>query len=145
MPCNWLKTSFRIKAEYARYIAVKDRVIGFYKEGRREAGSVLHRQARDLFFTVLELCEKYKDIHKERILKAKSASQDQAAQLRIIAATAVSISFILGVLVAFVLGYQILSPVRRLTAEAGRKGNNTDAAGDEVKARLDSECGSNPV
>ena len=123
----------RIKDQYSRYIAVKDRVIGFYQEGRREAGTVLHRQARDLFFTVLDLCEKYKDIHKERILQAKSASQDQAAQLRIVAATAVSISVILGALVAFVLGYQILSPVRRLTTEADRKGD-TDAAGDEVKA-----------
>ena len=123
----------RIKDQYSRYIAVKDRVIGFYQEGRREAGTVLHRQARDLFFTVLELCEKYKDIHKERIVQAKSASQDQAARLRFIAATAVSISFLLGVLLAFVLGYQILSPVRRLTAEAGRKGN-TNTAGDEVKA-----------
>ena len=127
------KALSQIEDEYSRYIAVKDRVIGFYQEGRREAGIVLHRQARDLFFTVLGLCEKYKDIHTERIVQAKSASQDQAAQLRIIAATAVSISFILGVLLAFVLGYQILSPVRRLIAEAGRKGD-TDAAANEVKA-----------
>jgi signal transduction histidine kinase len=123
----------RIKAEYTRYIAVKDRVIGFYKEGRRDAGSLLHRQARELFFAVLELCEKYKDIHEERIMQAKSDSQDQAARLRIIAATAVVLSFMLAVLLAFVLGYQILGPVRRLTAEAGRKGD-TNAAGNEVKA-----------
>ena len=123
----------RIKDQYSRYIEVKDRVIGLYQQGQREAGILLHRQARDLFFTVLELCEKFKDIHKEKIVQAKSASQEQAARLRIIAATAVSVSFMLGVLLAFVLGYQILSPVRRLTAEAGRKGD-TDAAGDEVKA-----------
>ena len=124
---------FRIKAEYARYIAVKDRVIGFYKEGRREAGTLLHRQARELFFAVLEHCEKYKDIHEERIVQAKSDSQDQAARLRIIAATAVLLSFMLAVLLAFVLGYQLLGPVRRLTAEAGRE-EDTDAAGNEVKA-----------
>ena len=94
----------RIKAEYARYIAVKDRVIGFYKEGRREAGTLLHRQARDLFFAVLELCEKYKDIHEERIIQAKSDSQGQATRLRIIAATAVLLSFILAILLALVLG-----------------------------------------
>ena len=126
------KTLYQIKDQYSRYIVVKDRVIGFYQEGRREAGTALHRQARDLFFSVLELCEKYKDIHKERIVQAKSASRDQAAQLRIIAATAVSACFLLGVLLALVLGYQILSPVRRLTAEVGRMGD-TDAAGDEVK------------
>jgi len=123
----------RIKAEYARYIAVKDRVIGFYKEGRREAGTLLHRQARDLFFAVLELCEKYKDIHEERIVQAKSDSQSQAARLRITAATAVLLSFMLAVLLAFVLGYQVLGPLRRLTAEAGRQ-PDTDAAGNEVKA-----------
>jgi signal transduction histidine kinase len=127
------KALFQIKDQYSRYIAIKDRVIGFYQEGRREAGTVLHRQARDLFFTVLALCEKYKGIHKERILRAKSASQDQALQLRFIAATAVSICIMLGVLLALVLGYEILSPVRRLTAEAGRKGDS-DAAVDEVKA-----------
>lgn len=123
----------RIKAEYARYIAVKDRVIGFYKEGRREAGTLLHRQARDLFFAVLELCEKYKDIHEERIIQAKSDSQGQATRLRIIAATAVLLSFILAILLALVLGYQVLAPVRRLTAEAGRKGD-TGPVGNEVKA-----------
>lgn len=123
----------RIKDQYFRYIEIKDRVIGFYQEGRREAGIVLHRQARDLFFTVLSLCETYKDIHKGRIVQARSDSQNQAARLRIIAATAVFISFLLGVLLAFVLGYQVLSPVRRLTAEAGRMGD-TEAAGNEVKA-----------
>ena len=102
----------RIKTEYARYIAVKDRVIGFYMEGRREAGTLLHPQARELFFAVLELCENYKDIHEERIVQAKSDSQDQAARLRIIAATAVLVSFMLAVLLAFVLGHQILAPVR---------------------------------
>jgi signal transduction histidine kinase len=124
---------FRIKAEYARYIDVKDRVIGFYKEGRREAGTLLHRQARDLFFAVLELCEKYKDIHEERIVQTKSDSQGQAARLRIIAAIAVLLSFLLAILLALVLGYQVLAPVRRLTAEAGREGD-TGPAGDEVKA-----------
>jgi len=45
----------------------------------------------------------------------------------------VLVSFMLAVLLAFVLGHQILAPVRQLTAEAGREGD-TDAAGNEVKA-----------
>ena len=123
----------RIKAEYVRYITNKDRVISYYQAGEREAGSALHRQVRDLFFTVLELCEKYKDIHKERILQAKSDNKLQAARLRIIAATAIGIGFVLAVFLAFVLRSQILGPIRRLTAEVGRDGDAT-AAGDEVKA-----------
>jgi signal transduction histidine kinase len=125
---------YHIKAEYARYITIKDRVISYYQEGKRETGTALHRQVRDLFFTVLESCEKYKEIHKERILQAKSDSKIQAANLRIIAATAVGTGFLLAVLLAFVLGSQILGPVRRLTAEVSREGDNSTAAGDEVKA-----------
>ncbi len=124
---------YRIKAEYVQYITIKDRVISYYQAGKREAGTALHRQVRDLFFTVLEFCEMYKDIHEERILQAKSDSKTQAAHLRIIAAAAVGAGFFLAVLLAFVLGSQILGPVRRLTAEVGRK-DDPSAAGDEVKA-----------
>jgi len=124
---------YRIKAEYVRYITLKDRVIAYYQKGQRESGTALHRQVRDLFFTVLEFCEKYKDIHEERILQVKSDSKIQAVHLRIVAATAVGTGFLLAVLLAFVLGSQILGPVRRLTAEVGRE-EDTTATGDEVKA-----------
>ena len=123
----------RIKAEYTRYITIKDRVIDHYQKGEREAGAILHRQARDAFFAVLKLCEKYRDIHKERIRKARAVSGSQALKLRIIAATAVVISILLALLMAFVLGYQVLRPVRRLAAEADRKGD-MPVTGDEVKA-----------
>jgi signal transduction histidine kinase len=124
---------YQIKAEYAQYITLKDRVISYYQNGQRETGTALHRQARELFFTVLELCEKYKDLHKERILQANSDSKIQAANLRIIAAAAVGTGLLLAVLLAFVMGSQILGPVRRLTAEVGREEDST-AKGDEVKA-----------
>ena len=127
------KALFQIRDEYSRYITIKDRVISYYQEDRRETGTELHRQARDLFFTVLDLCEKYKDIHKERIIQVRSSSRHQAARLRIIAATAVLFTFVLGIMLAFVLGYQVLIPLRRLTAEAGRSGG-APAAGNEVKA-----------
>jgi len=124
---------FRVKAEYTRYITLKDRVIAYYKEGNRETGTVLHRQVRELFFKVMELCETYKDLHKERIMQINSDSKTQAANFRIIAAAAIGISFLLAVLLAFVMGSQILGPVRRLTAEVGREGG-ISATDDEVKA-----------
>jgi signal transduction histidine kinase len=113
----------RIKAQYARYIEIKDRVIGYYQEGNREKGVLLHRQVRDLFFSLLELCDNFKDVHKQKIKQTKLASQVEAAKLRAVAATAVLIGILLAVLLAFVLGHQILSPVRRLTAEADRTVN----------------------
>ncbi len=130
----------QIQTEYLHYITIKDRVIGHYQKGEREAGAILHRQARDNFFNVLLLCERYKKIRTERILKARSDSRDQAAKLRIIAANAVAVSFMLAVLLTLVLGYQILRPVRRLTAEADRKGN-VAVSGDEVKALSNSVRG----
>jgi len=122
----------QIGAEYTRYITNKDRVIDYYQRGEREAGAILHHQVRDTFFNVLQLCEKYRDIHKEKILKARLQSASQALKLRIIAASAVVASFLLALLLAFVLGYQILGPVRRLAVEADRKGD-MPVAGDEVK------------
>ena len=124
---------YRIKTEYAQYISIKDRVISYYQAGNRDAGVALHRQVRDLFFTVLEFCHTYKEIHEERILQVKSDNKIQAANLRIIAITAVCAGFLLAILLAFVLGSQILGPVRRLTAEVGSEGD-TALAGDEVKA-----------
>ena len=122
-----------IKIEYAKYISIKDRVISLYQAGNREEGTALHRQVRDLFFTVLEFCHKYKEIHEKSILQAKTDSRIQAANLRIIAITAVCIGLLLAILLAFVLGSQILGPVRRLTIEVGSEGDPT-SAGDEVKA-----------
>jgi signal transduction histidine kinase len=124
---------FRIKSEYERYVEIKNRVISHYQTGEREAGAALHRQARDLFFTVLESCETYKNIHEGKILQARSENRTEAAYLRVIAATAACMGFLLAVLLAFILGRQILGPVRRLTAEAGREGDHL-AGGDEVEA-----------
>ena len=124
---------YRIKTEYAQYISIKDRVISYYQAGNREAGTALHRQVRDLFFTVLDFCHAYKAIHEERIQQLTSDSRTQATHLRIVAISAVCIGFSLAVLLAFVLGFQILGPLRRLTVEVGREGENP-LGGDEVKA-----------
>ena len=124
---------YRIKTEYTQYISVKDRVISYYQAGNREAGIALHRQVRDHFFTVLKFCHKYKEFHEEKILLAKADSKSQALNLRIIAITAVCAGFLLAILLAVVLGSQILGPVRRLTVEVGSEGDTT-LAGDEVKA-----------
>jgi signal transduction histidine kinase len=123
----------QIKTEYAHYVEVKDRVIGLYQMGNREEGIRLHREVRDIFFSVLELCEKFKEIHEHKIGQVKSDNQAEAAKLRVIAAAAVIAGVLLAVLLAFVLGHQILSPVRRLTAEAdGSLGPEKDE--DEVSA-----------
>ena len=110
----------QIEAEYGRYVHIKDQVISHYKEGYREAGARLHKEARNRFFTILDLCETYKALHKMAIEEAKKNSLLQARNLRLVAGSAILAVLILGLLLAFVLTRQILVPIRRLAQEADR-------------------------
>jgi len=121
----------QIEAEYGRYILIKDQVILHYKEGERETGASLHREARNRFFSIFELCEAYKNIHKEAIAQARRESLLQARNLRVVAGTAIMAALILGVLLAFVLTKQILIPIRRLALEADRD-EKSKGPGNEV-------------
>jgi len=111
-----------IEKEYSLYIAGKDRVIAHYRAGDREIGAELHKKVRNRFFKILEFCEKLKTIHTERIALVRQSSHSQAIKLRIIAGAAVVVGFSLAIVLAFVLVYHILKPVRRLTIEADREG-----------------------
>ena len=122
-----------IDAEYQKYITKKDRVIELYQAEDRKGGAKLHQAARQHFFRVLELCEHYKKFHEQRILTAEAASHSQALKLRIMAGVAIIIGFLLAVLLAFVLVNQILRPVRRITAKAGRE-EEENKSENEVKA-----------
>ena len=122
-----------LETEYWKYIELKDKVISFYKEGKREAGAELHKDARTHFFKCLELSEKFKDLYIQRISKIRNESRMQAKELRVIAGTAIFIDITLGIILAFVLLKQVLEPIRLLVRETGRERNSPDSD-DEVKA-----------
>ncbi|MEW6202022.1 MAG: histidine kinase dimerization/phospho-acceptor domain-containing protein, partial [bacterium] len=103
-----------IDSEYNRYIDAKRKVVSLYQAGERQKGAKLHDEVRGKFFKILELCEKYKDIHNKRIELIRQKSRRQAERLRIIAGTAMTTALSLGVLLAFILVIQILNPIRRL-------------------------------
>ena len=123
----------RIESKYTQYITLKDQVIAYYKEGEREAGARIHKEVRNHFFKILELCEKYKNLHKERVNQARDKSHAQAKNLRIIAVTAIITAFFLGLLLVFVLIKQVLAPIRRLTLRADPEGASLQSQ-DEIKA-----------
>ena len=123
----------QIESEYDQYIEDKDRVIALYKAGERQVGTKLHEKVRGHFFRILELCQRHKDIHKERIRLAQDRSHGQAKRLRVIAAMALWTAILLGALLAFVLVTQILNPLRRLAADAHATEGYV-APGNEVKA-----------
>jgi signal transduction histidine kinase len=123
----------RIETRYRGYTAAKDRVIALYKAGNREQGSRLHREVRESFFETLDLCRRYKSLHTQRIAEARRHSYAEASRLRVSAVTGMLVAFLLALLLVFVLVYQILGPVRRLAAEAGREGGGPERSRDEVK------------
>jgi signal transduction histidine kinase len=122
----------RIEAEYLRYILLKDQVIRHYADGEREQGIALHQDVRGHFFKVMEHCEEYKAFHTQQIQIIKTNSYTQAERLRVVAGSAVFIVLLLGLVLAFVLGNDILEPIRRLAREAS-PGSRPDGR-NEVKA-----------
>ena len=78
----------RIEAEYGRYVFIKDQVILHYKEGDRETGTRLHKETRNRFFKILDLCEKYQqfpltlllslsfDIYKKSVLSSEHVADN---------------------------------------------------------------------
>jgi signal transduction histidine kinase len=122
-----------IGAEYRQYVESKDQVLALYQSGQMEAGAELHRQVRQHFSKILEQTARYKDLHYRIIDRVKSQSYAQAETLRGIAATALLLVLLIGLLLTSVLVNHVLGPLRQLAAEAGGNGDGKKS-GDEVKA-----------
>ena len=122
----------RIETEYLLYVTLKDQVIQHYVAGERDLGMRLHKDVRPHFFKVMNHCEEYKAFHTRQIQSIKATSYGQAEKLRVVAGTAVLLVLLLGLVLAFVLGNDILEPLRRLALEAD-PGSRLDGR-NEVKA-----------
>jgi signal transduction histidine kinase len=127
------RTMEKMNAEYGDYIRLKDQVLEYYLRGEKEEGIRLHKEVRDHFFKVLQLCDEYKAFHARNINEVRNTTLSQAGRLRIIAGSALLCVLFLAVLLSFVLVNQILEPVRRLAREADRESGDK-GSGDEVKA-----------
>lgn len=110
----------KIQAEFERYVANKDRVVELYDRGENETGVALHRQTREEFSKLIALTEQFKDLYQQRVWQKKEQSLAEASRLRIVAASAVGVSLVLFTLLASVLAFQVLEPIRRLALETGR-------------------------
>jgi signal transduction histidine kinase len=111
----------QIDAEYQRYIAAKDRVIGLYSQGQREAGTRLHTEVRQHFFAILDLCEEYKTEHAGWISRMTAEAEQEGFRLRLIAAATLLICLGCAGLLAFILGMQVLRPLQRLAQSTGKQ------------------------
>ncbi len=123
----------QLGSEYTLYITSKDQVIRHYKVGEYDAGAKIHQDVRNHFFNILDLCRKYKATQLKKIMRAKDESRTYATKLRHIALVGELVSFLLGMLLVFVLIHQVLGPIKRLAKEANRAGGGKKSA-NEVKA-----------
>jgi signal transduction histidine kinase len=126
-----LKLLDRIEAEFETYAANKDRVIELYNRGETEAGVTLHRQTREDFSKLISLTEQFKDRYQQKVWEKKEQSVAEAGRLRLAAASAVGVSLVLFTILASVLAFQVLDPIRRLALETGR-GRNPGEPANEV-------------
>ncbi len=130
----WEKKALaEIEKDYTTYVKARDKVIALYGAGDREKGFILHKEVRQSFFNILELCEAFKTFHKKKIKEAIEISRIEANRLRYFAVMAVLSIIILSLLVDFIFARQVLSPIQKLTRQVDRQGGS-DAAVDEVDA-----------
>lgn len=122
----------RIEHEYSTYIMEKDRVLAYYKDGEKENGLKLHKEVRFLFFTILDLCEQYKEMQVDQIHKATEKGHAQAGKLRFISVLVTTLVVFIAITLIFFFIQHILEPLRELAGEASRMGPSTDAQ-DEIK------------
>ncbi|BBO66599.1 hypothetical protein DSCA_05290 [Desulfosarcina alkanivorans] len=122
----------RIAAQYDDYIREKDKVIEYYKTGQVKFGTKLHQDVRNRFFAILQSCEEYKREHTHSIMTAKQEALDEAARLRDIAMAIIVTHVLLVILLAYLLVYQILNPLRALLLETGGS-NPVEISGDVVQ------------
>lgn len=128
---NEIEILDKIGNHHSVYVELKDRVLALYKNGDRESGAELHREVRNIYFGVYDLCENYKDIQKASISSAREKSRAQAKRINTIAVVFMSMSIFLGTLMAFVLISQILIPIRKLTYKTA-PGEGLNKSGNEV-------------
>lgn len=113
------RTINQIAVDYDHYIREKDKVIEHYKAGETKFGSTLHQDVRNRFFAILQTCEEYKKAHTRSIMAAKQEALTEAARLRDIAMAIIVTHVLLVILLAYLLVFQILNPLRALLRETG--------------------------
>jgi signal transduction histidine kinase len=123
----------QINIKYHQYVISRERVIGLYRQGKREEGAKLHWEVRHQFVEILALCRRYKLIHEYVISRVRTESQARARFINAFSLVAVPAVVLLGILLAYILIKQILGPIRQLALETAPANPGTPVP-DEVKA-----------
>ncbi len=124
-----------IESEYRYYVHAKDQVITLYESGEREAGALLHKEVREEFLVIAEMCEQYKRVHERSVADARKEIENRAQLMNDLALTTMPAVFLLGIVLAYILVKQVLEPIRQLAlAAGGTTQSSPPPVKDEVKA-----------
>ena len=126
------KAVSQIESDYRVYISARDEVIELYRKGDKQKGFALHQNVRQSFFKIIDLCDQFKEFHKEKIENAIETSRKEANRLRIIALMAIVSVTLLSLLINFIFARHIMGPIRKLILQvdeegAGKSMNEVDA------------------
>ena len=122
----------KVEAQYKEYNNNRNRVLEYYRNGQFKIGEALHKKVRFQFFDIVDLCDEYGKIHKTNIAQARREAGRQARSIRAAAWAAMGAGVLLAGLLTFVLGAQILSPLRRLSEETDRITGGSQESRNEV-------------
>ncbi|MGC9965915.1 MAG: ATP-binding protein [Syntrophobacteraceae bacterium] len=123
-----------IESKYIRYTNQREQAIELYKAGRREEGYALHKEVRNPFYAVRDLCEQFKRAQYDRV---GSISEDIKVQVKFFDTTAILAMICalgLGITLGVLLLNRVLVPIRLLALTANRDGGVSLDEPDEVKA-----------
>ncbi len=123
-----------IEYKYIEYTFLRNKVINFYKIGKKQIGTNLHNNLRCEFQEIYKLCGEFKADHEKGIERAGIESSKRAYSIYLIIFFVTVGVLILGLVLAYILLHQILEPIKKLaTGEEFKKGSD-DRVGNEVKA-----------
>jgi signal transduction histidine kinase len=121
-----------LESAYLRYIHNRQQVIDLYASGQRDAGAARHWAVRGEFQELINLCEQYKALHEQNILRTQKNYGKNVRRVTLLASVALPFTLSMGLLLGFILLKQVLIPLRQLAQP--EKTDGRPPAGNEVQA-----------
>ncbi len=122
-----------IADQYIRYSKARNEVVAAYRSGRIDAGYALHQEIRPQFYRIIELSQKFGQVHEASIEEARLVNLRQARSVKRFTFVALVCTIALGLILAYTLLRQVLEPIREL-ALSGSAEDAPAEVENEIKA-----------
>jgi len=122
-----------IDTYYAELTGLRDRAIALYKAENIQEGFRVHQSARRVFFNIMDLAQRFRHIHENRIAEARAEIDRRAVYMTGLALAAMPLALLLSGVLTWILIRQVLEPISRLVRETSPMESEGDRS-DEVRA-----------